>query len=106
MADEQRVLQAIELARRDPCPITKHGYLRQHAAVMEHDTLGRLGEIEARTLVLVGAEDILTPVAESRVLAEGIPGSVLRVLPRGGHGAFAEYPEEINAAVLEFLLAE
>jgi 3-oxoadipate enol-lactonase len=105
MSDEHKVLQALEMARQDPYPITQHGYVRQHAAVMAHDTTDRLGQIKAPTLVLVGAEDIMTPVSESRALAEAIPGSTLRILPRGGHGFTAEYPEEFNAAALEFLLS-
>ena len=103
MQDERRVLDRLELAKRDPYPISRHGYLRQHAAVMAHDTTGRLGRIAAPTLVLVGAEDILTPVRESEALAAAIPGSTLRVLPRGGHGFFSEYPDETIAALRKFL---
>jgi 3-oxoadipate enol-lactonase len=103
MQDERRVLERLNLAKRDPYPISRHGYLRQHAAVMAHDTTGRLARIAAPTLVLVGAEDILTPVRESEALAAAIPGSTLRVLPRGGHGFFGEYPAETNAALREFL---
>lgn len=70
---------------------------------MAHDTVERLDRIAAPTLVLVGAEDILTPVEESVELAERIPTAHLRVLPRGGHAFFAEYPAEVNSAVLDFL---
>ena len=70
---------------------------------MEHDTRDRLGAISAPTLVLVGAEDILTPVDESVELARGIPGARLKVLPRGGHNFAAEYAPEFNRAVLDFL---
>ena len=104
LQDEERVLAQLDLARRDPHPISRHGYLRQHAAVMAHDTSGRLGRIAAPTLVLVGAEDVLTPVHESEALAAAIPGATLRVLPRGGHGFFGEYPAETSAALREFLM--
>ncbi len=70
---------------------------------MAHDTLDRLGRIAAPTLVLVGAEDILTPVEESVELARPIPGARLRVLPRGGHNFAAEYAAEFNRAVLDFI---
>jgi 3-oxoadipate enol-lactonase len=102
VADESRVSQRLELASKDPYPISLHGYLRQHGAVMAHDTSDRLGKIRARTLVLVGAEDILTPVSESRDLVARIPGAELRILPRGGHGFFGEYPAETSAALREF----
>ncbi len=101
--DPERVQGRIRLAIADPYPIGRVGYLRQLDAVLAHDTLGRLDRISARTLVLVGAEDILTPPAESEVLARDIPNATLRVLQRGGHAFSAEYATEFNAAVLEFL---
>jgi 3-oxoadipate enol-lactonase len=103
MSQPDRVLRALELLRKDPYPIQPHAYRRQQEAVMAHDTLARLGQVRAPTLVLVGAEDILTPVAEAVELAEAIPGAHLHVLPRGGHAFTAEYPDEVNQAVLAFL---
>ncbi len=104
MSDAARVQAALDLRAKDPYPIQAHAYRRQQAAVMAHDTVGRLGRISAPTLVLVGSEDILTPVPESVEVVEAIPGAHLHVLPRGGHGFSAEYPEDFNRAVLEFLL--
>lgn len=103
MQDQARVDAAIDLAGKDPYPMPAHAYVRQLEATMAHDTAYRLGRIEAETLVLVGAEDILTPPWESDALVAGIPNATLRVLPRGGHGFIAEYPDEFNAAVIEFL---
>jgi 3-oxoadipate enol-lactonase len=102
--DESLALAALELAARDPFPIEAHAYLRQLDATMDHDTLDRLDRIAAPTLVLVGAEDVLTPPAESIEVAERVPGSRLRILPRGGHGFSAEYPHLFNRAVLDFIL--
>ena len=53
--------------------------------------------------MLVGAEDVVTPVYYARELAEGIPGARLQVLERGGHEALWEYPEAGAAALLAFL---
>lgn len=106
LADARRVMEAVALGKKNPYPVQKHAYLRQQAAVMAHDTVARLGRISGPALVLVGAEDILTPVDESSELARGIPGARLKVLPRGGHAFFAEYPAEVNRAVLDFLSAE
>lgn len=103
MQDQRRVDQSIELAAKDPYPMQAHAYIRQLEATMAHDTLDRLHLIRAETLVLVGAEDILTPPWESAVLAERIPGAALRTLQRGGHGFSLEYAAEFNAAVLDFL---
>jgi pimeloyl-ACP methyl ester carboxylesterase len=62
----------------------------------------RLGDIKAPTLVLVGKDDILTPPAFSKAVAQGIKKSRLVVLP-GGHGFFLEEAELFNRTVLRFL---
>ena len=80
-----------------------HGVIPQVAAARTHDTLGRLGQIAAETPVLVGAEEILTPVADAEELARGIPQARLHVLERGGHAAVMEYPEAVAEALLAFL---
>ena len=103
MQDQARVDARIELSAKDPYPMQPHAYLRQLDATMAHDTLDRLPAIQAETLVLVGAEDILTPPWESDALVERIRRATLRTLPHGGHGFIAEYPDEFNAAVIEFL---
>ncbi len=103
LQDPAKPAAAIALAMQDPHPIAKHAYLRQLDATMAHDTLDRLKRIESETLVLVGAEDILTPPYESEELAANIPNATLRILPRGGHGFSGEYPAEFNGAVAEFL---
>jgi pimeloyl-ACP methyl ester carboxylesterase len=102
-ADDAKVLQALEGAKADPAPMKVYAYLRQHDASVDHDASEHVGRIVAPTLVLVGAEDILTPVWASEALAAAIPGARLRVLPRGGHGFFMEYAADVNAALVEFL---
>ena len=103
MSEPRRVRAALSYLEQDAYPIRPDAYRRQLEAVLAHDTLDRLGRIAAPTLVLVGAEDILTPVAEAEELARGIPGARLQVLPRGGHAFFAEYAADVNRAVLDFL---
>ena len=71
-------------------PPLAQGIAGQTAAIRTHDTLERLGQIAvAPTLVLVGAQDIVTPVVYSEELAKGIPGATLQVLDLGGHGSVA-----------------
>ena len=90
-------------AWQDPYPAPAHGIAAQAEAIRTHDTLERLPRIAAPTLVLVGAEDVLTPVYYSRELAAGIPGARLQVLERGGHSALWEYQEAGAEALLAFL---
>jgi 3-oxoadipate enol-lactonase len=62
-----------------------------------------LSGIAAPTLVIVGAEDGVTPVAFSEGLAAGIPDAELLVIPGAGHLAALERPREFAAAVRSFL---
>ncbi|MFD3539093.1 alpha/beta fold hydrolase [Streptomyces sp. NPDC058662] len=54
-------------------------------------------------LVVVGADDVYTPVAEAEALHALMPHSVLAVIERAGHLPGVEQPEAFNAALLEFL---
>jgi 3-oxoadipate enol-lactonase len=54
------------------------------------DQSGRLGEVRAQTLVLVGEEDYATPPAMAEVLATGIPGARLELLPATRHLSLVE----------------
>ncbi len=60
-----------------------------------------LAQIDYPTLILVGAEDTLTPLAEG--LRAGIRGARLRVLDGAGHLSNLEAPHEFNAALIEFI---
>ncbi len=55
------------------------------------------------TLVLVGAEDVLTPPAESQAMAAAIAGARLEIVPRAGHLANLERPDAVNRALAAFL---
>ena len=52
---------------------------------------------------VVGEEDVLTPVADSRLLSRSIPRSRLVVLPQAGHLSNLEVPDEFSRAVEDFL---
>ncbi|MEV7520205.1 alpha/beta fold hydrolase [Streptomyces sp. NPDC091371] len=54
-------------------------------------------------LVLVGADDVYTPVAEAEALHALMPNSVLAVIDGAGHLPGVEQPEAFNKALLEFL---
>ena len=101
LADPERVEAA--LAWQDPYPAPPHSIISQTAAVRTHDAMDRLSRIAAPTLVLVGAEDVVTPVYYARELAARIPGARLQVLERGGHSALWEDPETGAEALLAFL---
>ena len=72
-------------------------------AIVRFDRRDRLGEISAPTLVIVAADDMLTPRFYSDELAGRIPGARLLVLGTGGHMAPSIVPAEYNALVGAFL---
>jgi len=67
------------------------------------DVMPRLSEITAPTLIIVGAEDALTPPKYARYLHEHLAGSRLLEVPAAGHIVMAERPDAVNAAIAEFL---
>jgi pimeloyl-ACP methyl ester carboxylesterase len=62
-----------------------------------------LGAIAARTLILVGDQDVATPPAVARRIHERIPQSQLKLIPGAGHTSTVEQPELVSAAILAFL---
>ena len=62
-----------------------------------------LATIDVPTLVIVGAEDALTPPSESEAMFNAIPGCRIAVLPGAGHLSNLEAHEAFNAQVAEFL---
>ena len=76
---------------------------QQEAIIARPDSRPSLGAIACPTLVLVGEQDALTPVATAREIAAGIPGSRLTVIPDCGHLSTMEQPEAVNAVLAEWL---
>jgi 3-oxoadipate enol-lactonase len=77
-------------ARHRPPP---HGVVSQLLATVYHDTVSRLGQVQAPTLVLHGDQDAMSPLANARLLAERIPDAELAVVHGAGHAYALEQPE-------------
>lgn len=74
------------------------------AAMRERpDSTGMLKEIDVPTLVVVGEEDTITPVKESRAMHEAIRGSRLEIVPGAGHLSNLERPAAFNASLSDFV---
>jgi len=67
------------------------------------DMTTALGHLTIPTLLLVGAEDVITPPECMARDAARIPGARLCVLPGCGHMAPLEDPAAFNAALMDFL---
>ena len=62
-----------------------------------------LAWITVPTLVMVGEDDVISPVAEAREIAGRMPNARLEVIPAAGHLAPYENPSAANEAILRFL---
>jgi len=72
-------------------------------AIVTTDFRAVLPSINVPTLVIVGAEDIVTPPSASEFLAKNIPGASLVTIPGAGHLTNLERPVAFNSTLEEFL---
>jgi pimeloyl-ACP methyl ester carboxylesterase len=75
----------------------------QRGMAKRPDSTPTLATISCPTLVVVGAEDTLTPPAESEKMAKAVKGAKLARIPGAGHLANLENPEAFNQAVSGFV---
>lgn len=83
-------------------PIPPFAFARQVQGIGAFDASTRLGNIRIPTMVITGREDRLVAPQNSKLIADRIPGATLKELP-GGHLFMAEYPEQFNRAVIDFV---
>jgi pimeloyl-ACP methyl ester carboxylesterase len=67
------------------------------------DQTSRLSQINVPTLIIVGREDPITPVADSEKMHELIKDSELVVIENASHVSNIEQPEQFNRALKDFL---
>jgi 3-oxoadipate enol-lactonase len=79
------------------------GYMGCCSAIQSLDLTERLAQISLPTLIIVGEEDMGTPVAASQVIQEQIQDSQLEILKSAAHLSNMEQPEAFNQALLAFL---
>ncbi len=67
------------------------------------DSTSLLPRIRARTLIIGGEQDAITPPMALETLHHGIPGSRLVLIPGAGHLSNLEAPQAFAAAVADFM---
>jgi pimeloyl-ACP methyl ester carboxylesterase len=75
----------------------------QRAMAARPDSSDVLASASVPALVLVGAEDEVTPESDARAMVDGMPDARLVVLAEAGHLSPLEVPEAFATAVREFL---
>ena len=79
------------------------GYVGCAEAISRIDLTGRLSEVKAPTLVIVGGEDTGTPPAMAEAIAAAIPGARLEIIPDAAHLSNIEQADAFNRLLLDFL---
>jgi pimeloyl-ACP methyl ester carboxylesterase len=99
--------RALQAAVRQMAEATgAEGFVRQQTAIMGRaDSRPGLAAIACPTLVVVGADDALTPPDRAAEIAAAIPRARQAVVPDCGHLSTLEQPAAVTALLVEFLAA-
>jgi pimeloyl-ACP methyl ester carboxylesterase len=96
-ADDVKEASKAEI-RKCPAAITK----RDFEVCNVFDIMTRVSEIRQPALVIVGEDDLMTPVKYSNYLVDKIPNSSISIIPSAGHAVMLEKPEEFNRSIVEW----
>jgi pimeloyl-ACP methyl ester carboxylesterase len=101
LADEALRLMVRQMAEE----VGASGFVRQQRAIMGRvDSRPGLSAIAVPSLVIVGAEDEITPPVEAKAIAGGIGASALYLeIPGCGHLSTLEAPEVVTRALRDWL---
>ena len=81
-------------------PMVEHNDL---SACDKFDVMARVKEIAIPALVIVGANDVMTPVRYAEYLGRELPDAEVVVVPDASHFVTLEQPEAVNGAIARFL---
>jgi pimeloyl-ACP methyl ester carboxylesterase len=99
---DDRALQGIVRAMAEDTGA--EAFIRQQTAIMNRvDSRPDLASIACPTLVVVGADDALTPPDRAEEMAAQIPSARQVVVPSCGHLSTLEQPQAVTDALAEFL---
>lgn len=90
--------------KRKLIALDRRGTTRAAYGVIDREGVyDRLSEIRTPTLILIGDEDVATPLPKSERMHAAIAGSKLEIIPRAGHSSSIEEPEAVTQALKTFL---
>lgn len=75
----------------------------QQGMATRPDSVSTLPTIHVPTLIVAGDEDTSTPLSESLLMQQKIPGSILQVIPQAGHYAVQEKADDAHRIIRGFL---
>ncbi len=75
----------------------------QRGMARREDVQGKLGTFEWPSLVLVGAEDVISTPEEMRAIADALPNGQFHEIASAGHMTVLENPAAVDEALLAFV---
>ncbi|TFG33586.1 alpha/beta hydrolase [Candidatus Thorarchaeota archaeon] len=76
---------------------------RDFRACDNFDIMDQVSEIATPTLIIVGRDDLMTPIKYSQYLHDQIKDSTLKIIESAGHSVMLEQSRAFNNAVKEWL---
>jgi 3-oxoadipate enol-lactonase len=67
------------------------------------DSIADLKTINVPTMILIGEEDVLTPISDGELMRQNIASSQLKVIPKAGHYSPWEQPKAVGEILGQFL---
>jgi pimeloyl-ACP methyl ester carboxylesterase len=102
-ANPQNYADFVTVAKLHPATIPV--LMDQQAAVVGHDSYGRLRGLRVPTLVVHGTDDRMLAAVNADLIASLVPGARLELLHGTGHVVYWEQPERTAALVREHAAA-
>jgi pimeloyl-ACP methyl ester carboxylesterase len=101
LAEKPQVVKRLRemITRSDP----KGAAAAQRGMAARRDYTNDLAGINAPTLIIVGRDDPIRPVADAELMHKGIRNSRLEIIEEAAHMTNMEQPEVFNPALLAFL---
>ncbi|MCX6986942.1 MAG: alpha/beta hydrolase [Chlamydiae bacterium] len=94
--------KVIQQMLHDPYPQQTEGFLGQAEALKNFNITNELGRIECPCLILVGENDLFTPVSYSKLLKEKIKMAHMKIIPQQGHMINEEVPDQLSKEIEAF----
>lgn len=95
--------ELIEASRQETRKCPKHIIRRDFELCNQFDIMESIHEIRPPALVIVGEDDVMTPVKYSRYLHERIKDSTLISIKFAGHMVMLEKSMQVNSAIIEWM---
>jgi len=93
----------VDTARRFMLKMTAKGInLVQRGMAERPDSVETLKSIAVPALIIVGDEDVFTPIADAELMRSSLPNAQLKVVTRGGHLAVFEQAEATGRLLRQF----